>query len=1166
MSVQYLIGRASAASMPPDPNGLETTIRAAPLPADKVTDVSTQTFGGARSSPLSSSSTSTDRLSADAASPPVDSNSTDASSPRFDEAVGSDKLPAGKTAQPVSTSARDTNSGTNGSIVSPVPDPNSAAGGQERESELVGFVVRGRRQYERLQIDDLDSLVAADGKRLLPLLRILNAFRVRIEEQVGIFRFALEGIGDVELDLGKGQIRVKDQTRPIELLQAVSDITQKPDIYVSAEDLSKILDMELVWNTELYEYRIQLDRDLSIWKLIAGTSLLSKRTAFVGADLPEVLPPADRSREPLQFLEFDWRPSYSWRRAASKESGEQSDSHSLNVSGPRETLWGNVRDGQYKVSISHPSLAWSSQNGWNWERNEAYVAQADWFEWVRRFPTSEVTVGDSVFGLSNMVYPVFSATGVRVNGLAGWTRGEVDSDRSQLGLRRYFGGPQIFQGPAPIGATAELIVNGRTVEVQSVAPQADSPPGMGVYRFEAIELPNGILNEITIVIKETNGNEIRVEKSIMGAPQLVPKGRAAYLGVLGSKRERDMPDKEILDAGDFYGYIAGGRLLYGLTDRLTVGTVFASQEDHYHRYLRDDVTRPGTRSYPKSSEHAGVTFSSMPLGNLMLSGDVAGSQAQGTDAYGDIATRMRTEYLPTQKMTLDADFLNLGSDYFDGVDPEVADRRGGEMGLSWKLHRKWTLDGGIGQVRDNLDGRLEETTAVDYYNIGLQTTVLPRTSLSARLHNLAVSTEEDSRLLTELGLRMMPARDLSIYGRIYLGDDLAIPNNSRFLSPLRLHHAPRFLGPSQYWAIRKSLNQSNAITLMYSDSQAQQTLSVAHDYRVDIRSHPLRLRTEVIRDLKGDRAGDYDVRGTGEYLFDRLGYNRLGLTAEYRDGNYGFFLYLSMRTLFSHHDGRLININESYAQPAYGAIHGKVFLDYNGNHLQDADEPGVPDIKVGVANARTTVTDKRGYYILQAPSRVSEVRVYLDIDTVPATYSVTHGTQLAKVCKESLTEVNLSLAPLISVVGHVVTGKAGPSEPNTADPNASDIVSPAVFDGSDPSRATKPLSGVRVSLSNPQSGLLVAGSVTGNDGSYYLGDVKPGQYVLRVDAKTLPKQYQIAEQERTIEVKPTKEEFLEITLPDFVATVRSEAKKPGDATLKGKGEKDLKADPNQAPR
>ena len=1058
------------------------------------------------------------------------------------------------------------------------PDPNSETAPKGTTTELVGFVVRGRSLVERLQVDDLDSIVTPEGKRLLPLLRILRIFAFRIDEQAGVFQFAPEGVGEVKLDLTKKQVTIRGQTSDIEAIEAVSEITLKPDVYISPEDLAKILDMELVWDNAMYEYRIQLDRKLSIWKFGSGRSLLSVQTKFVDMDLPEVLPPADRSRDPLQLVELDWHPNYTWQRGARDQSGRQSDMHILDVAGPRETVWGSAANGQYKVQVSQPDLQWSNNRGWGWENDEPYVAQVDWFEWVQRFQASELTVGDSVFGLGDLVYPVFSATGVRVNGLIGWTPDELGSDRSRMGVQRYFGKSQIFQGTAPIGAEAELVLNGRTIDVQKVFPQADSPPGMGVYRFEGIELPNGILNEITIVIKETNGHEIRVEKSVMGTPQLVPQGRAAYLGILGTKREQRAVDKEVVDPGNFYGYITGGRVLYGVTDRLTVGTILAGEEDHYHRLLENRRLSFNERPYPDSSEHVGGTISYLPVDNLMLSGDVAVSGGEGQDRYDDLAARMRTEYLPTQKLSLNSDLLNLGPHYFDGVEPEVSDRRGGEIGVSWKLHKNWALESGIGEIGNNLDGRLAETTQVNYESLGLTTTVVPRSSVTARLHRLDVSTDEDTRFLTELGFRTTPATHWSVFGQLSLGKELTVEDDDRFLTLLRLRYAPRHLRPAQYWAIRRDLNRSNAVSLIYNDAQFERSLSLVHDLNADIRNHPLRVRTEFIRQLRDEPDGhDYGFRGRCEYLLDRVGYNSFGATAEYRHGAYSFLLYFNMTNLYSRHDGRFTNVNNSRVRTAYGALQGRVFLDYNGNHRPDPNEPGVPNVKVYLGELTSAVTDKNGYYILSAPLNTSEARVHLDVGTVPATYTVTHGTQLAKLSRDSLTEVNLSLAPLISIVGRVVAADANSVPPKTVDSNAPDLRATvlevadanAVTKGSQtPSVAfgdPKPVSGVRVYLSDPQSNRLVTDSVTGDDGAYYLGDVKPGRYVLRLDAKTLSKKYKLLEQERTIEIQPTKEEFMEITLPALVVAVKSETT-PGDLPPSNADGKNVKASPDQAPQ
>lgn len=1046
------------------------------------------------------------------------------------------------------------------------PDPNAAPGKKETTSEVVGFVVRGRSLVERLQIDDLDTLVTPEGRRLLPVLRIVRALGTRIEEQGNLFRFSPEGVGDIVLDLGNKQVTLRGQTSSVEMLEAVSEITQKPDLYLAPEDVSRLLDLELQWDNAMYEYRVQLDRKLSIWKMGSGRSLLSIQTKYVAADLPEALPPATRSQEPLQFLQLDWHPNYLWQRIETGPAGQQPDAHMLNVAGPRETIWGSAYNGQYKVQVSQSSLRWSNDKGWGWENDEAYLAQVDWFEWVQRFEFTEVTFGDSVFGLSDLVYPVFSATGVRINGLAGWMPEELKLDRSQMGIQRYFGRPQIFQGTAPIDATVELQLNGRTLDVQKVFPQADSPPGMGIYRFDNIELPVGILNEVTIVIKEASGNEIRVDKSIMGTPQLVPQGKATYLGLVGTKRERREIDKPLVDAGDFYGYITGGRVLYGATDRLTVGAVLASEDNHYQRLLRNRGLSNDERPYPETSQHAGGTASYLPLDNLMFSGDVAASQGEGRDQYNDFAARLRTEYLPTQKLSLSSDLLNLGPHYFDGVDPEVSDRRGGEVGLSWKWHKNWTFEGGVGDIRNNLGDWLSRTTTVDYLSTGVVTTVIPRTSITTRLYRLDVSTEEEPRFLTEVGFRAMPARHWSLFGQVFLGQELTVETDDRFLTLLRLRYAPRHLRPGQFWALRRDLNANNAVTLQYDDAEFERDLSLAHDLTMDIGNHPLRLHTEFIRELREDPSGqDYGFRTRYEYLFDRIGYNNLGLTAEYRRGTFYALVYLNLVNLYSRHDGHFTNVNESRVRAIYGAVQGRVFVDYDGDHQPDPNEPGVPNVKVFLGDLTSAATDKNGYYILPAPPSATEARIHLDTDTVPATYSVTHGTQLAKINRDSLTEVNLSLAPLISVIGRVVSVDPNAVHAPTPDPNAAELRA-ALFAVADANQVKRPAVGIRVYLTDPQTNRLVTDSVTGNDGNYYFGDLKPGQYVLHVDSKTLAKELRLVEQERPLEVRSTTEEFLEITLPEIIVAVKGPAQAPDATPAQGKDEKDSKTDPSNRPR
>jgi len=1031
-------------------------------------------------------------------------------------------------------------------------------------NELVGFVVRGRMAHERLQIDDLDSLLMPNGERRLPLLRILRAFQVILQEQGGVFRFAPEGVGPIELDVPNGQIRIKDQRREITLIQAVSDVTLKADIYVSAKDLEEILDVKLEWNNELYEYRIQMDRSLGIWTVTAGGPLNLTDIQYMGADLPSVLGAADRSRDALQFVQLDWQTGYGWHHTP----GADSDVHRVTLGSPRETLWGNVYDGQYKLRMSHPAANWSSNDGLSWTNEEQYAARLDWFEWVRRLPSAEITLGDSSSGLSDLVCPIITSTGVRINGLIGCTAEEMASDRSRLGLRQYFGRPLLFEGPAPIGAAVELILNGRKIGTQNVVPEPGSPPGMGNYRFEDIELAYGILNEVTLVIKEANGNEIRVEKTMMGTPQLVPKGRTAYLGLAGTRRDRRIEDIPTVDAGEASGYLAGGRVLHGVTDRLTLGLTAAGQQDYFRRYTEDVVNTYRERTYPDSSQHGGVTLSYMPFDKLLLSSDLAGSQAQDSEGYGDLAARVRADYLPTKKLSFNADLLSLGSDYFDGVDPEVADRRGGEMGTVWRWNKLWTLEAGLGEVADNVNGDRDDTLVVDYRSVGLTTTALPRSSLTAKLHSFHATGADDAALL-ELRLRISPIRDVSVYGQIFTGDDIKVEGNDRFLSSLRLRNAPRFLHPSQYWAVTKRFNRNHMTSVAYGSTEEQDILSIAHDIRLTVNQHPLNLRAELIECLSGESEGQDRLRFRADYMLDPFGNNQFGATAEFSDDSYAVYCYMSIQSLFAHHGNRLVHVNESRIRTAYGAIHGKVFLDYNGNHILDANEPGIPDVKVSLNQLTSAVTDKEGYYILSTPGNASEVRVFLDAETVPAIYTVTNGAQTAKVYRDSLTEVDLSVAPLISLTGRVVgvdPNAAGHKVPepnmvdvNTPEPNTPEL-SPAVLDGAEPNSVSKkpavratPLAGVRVYLTDTASSLLVADSFTGSDGNYYFDDVKPGRYKLAVDPKTVPPTHVLTEQERIVVVEPTREESQDIPMPDITAIVQSK-QKPADDQSEEDGE------------
>jgi hypothetical protein len=86
-------------------------------------------------------------------------------------------------------------------------------------------------------------------------------------------------------------------------------------------------------------------------------------------------------------------------------------------------------------------------------------------------------------------------------------------------------------------------------------------------------------------------------------------------------------------------------------------------------------------------------------------------------------------------------------------------------------------------------------------------------------------------------------------------------------------------------------------------------------------------------------------------------------------------------------------------------------------------------------------------------------------------------------------------------------------------------------------RAFKPYLECGSILVTPTDDKMTADSITAQDGSYYIGDVRPGKYYLLVDTATVLQEYVITDEKRIIEVAPAKE-YQQVTTPPFLARLR----------------------------
>ena len=234
-----------------------------------------------------------------------------------------------------------------------------------------------------------------------------------------------------------------------------------------------------------------------------------------------------------------------------------------------------------------------------------------------------------------------------------------------------------------------------------------------------------------------------------------------------------------------------------------------------------------------------------------------------------------------------------------------------------------------------------------------------------------------------------------------------------------------------------------------------------------------------------------------DYLFDVTGRNRVGILSRLEREEWYSIVYINIASIYAFCDRAPVLVDEVRIDPERGAVGGLVFVDYNANGVPDPGEPGLEGVKVVLNRIHTCVTDRTGRFVLPGIVATSEARVSLSLDTVPAIYVPTNGTQKAVVHPRRMAEVNLGVAPAVSLAGTIKMA--------------------------DLDDRVRGLPGIRITLITRDKGVLVADSVTATDGTFYIGDLLPGRYVLRVDTELLPNGVGIVDVDRDIEIEALKE-------------------------------------------
>jgi len=369
--------------------------------------------------------------------------------------------------------------------------------------------------------------------------------------------------------------------------------------------------------------------------------------------------------------------------------------------------------------------------------------------------------------------------------------------------------------------------------------------------------------------------------------------------------------------------------------------------------------------------------------------------------------------------------------------------------------------------------------------------ILPYTRLLLNGERLAPNHLDEYYLWTAAGDMDLPL-GFNSSGIATWGDEFPRTEDRQLVEGLGIADAPR--GRRIGWEahLRHRLLRAGMFTVTHSNLT----------YRKRTRfSHTLQARGK--RHFQWRLEGGYDWRPQTpygqahiSYRLDKSGSSSIGISARHQRRDWIFGVTFSLRPTFAIMDGKPFLLTKSRLNPEMGGLKGHVFLDRNGNGLHEKGERGIEGIEVVANTGQRMTTTKRGTFILHPRGLQRDVHVRLNPLTVPAFYDATNGAQWAEIKKGALTRVGLGLIILNSVTGIVFYP-----------------------DPQDTTKTVK-LGGVRV-VARSSTGEVVQNSITSGDGRYYIGELKPGDYQIDIDAQTLRRGFSVVEKPEPVRLEPT---------------------------------------------
>ncbi|MDD5773754.1 MAG: hypothetical protein PHX78_09860 [bacterium] len=934
------------------------------------------------------------------------------------------------------------------------------------QTALTGFHLQGKKRSQSIYIFDFDIVITEDNSRLVPLFRLLRLLGANGQVQYdNLITFQVEAGPKVKLNAVEQSLHVENRNIPVEIKIGNSDVTGRGEMYVSEKIIKEAFGFDFNWSEENYEYTLNTDKSLELFNQNrpGGQSLLSAKVQEPSSSLYETEPDvySDTCRSFFSFIQPQLRVDSQYHLV-------RDERHVETVAHPALTLWGNFSSGIYRIKLSqtinYPNAKIPSIINW-----------LDEGVWTSKEENMITKVGDTNFGCSELVAPGTSVFGASVKWISPQKEKDVKYDRYLK--RRSIGylSEDNFEGLAQLGATVELWVNNILIQTKIVEEPAIERAGYGIYRFNSVGLLEKALNEIKIVIKRKDGMVEEYYKQILGTTALLPAGSWAILGGAGTRRQKNLT--ETVTEGVFFA----SQVNYGLTKAVTLGLTVAAQNKFA---LLLDTT--GSVSRSPESYNVGQQVNIRLLDKLLLKEEAAKSIKTADDTNAG-AYKLGIEYY-FKKIKLESQLFSYAPGYMNGL-TDISDRRGYSAFTRWPLLKKLSMNLMGLRVHNNIDHSEDYTKTEDIVSLSLSFPgLIPKTDirLGTFYTDLDNLTGMNIRSITRTYIADMNinfTNDLNMEVRHVFGDKSGLQETEDLAYGLSVPGIDQYFSRGTRVRTSYSINPRNAVSSMYwkTDSQRQAEVSYEHKYYNSEGKNTWDSRIDLGKIIS---TGKFYSHGNMEFKIDESGYNRVGLEADTKNNGkeYYFGFYFSLNNLFSISEGKFKKVTQFGISPEMGGVEGFVYLDKDGNGHRGADEPGLPNIPIMMNGRSYGESDQNGNFFISCNPKKEFVTVSLDEYSLPAIYIPTQGKQKVYWKEGIFSKANLGLCVTNAVSGEV----SAYSLENTK----------------------KRFPGLRVMLlMADDKKTLIRDSVTGSDGSFYIGEIKPGNYMLDIDIDSVPVEY-----------------------------------------------------------